>query len=192
MGLLDDPIPVARVTVYRLRRRSHGRGKPCLFRAFGAVIYRPHFVAGVHIRVAGGSDQVPGAEGMRLPAWPGVFSWQLAHNTGAAFSLFGGSGVFLVAITALALAALAAVLLRSSAGRARRLSAPAALGLWLIVAGGLGNLYDRVVYGVVVDFIKLDFIRFAIFNVADIAICAGAALVALSLVRKEKAHDVDG
>ena len=66
-------------------------------------------------------------------------------------------------------------------------------GMWMIVGGGLGNLYDRAVYGGVTDFIEPLFVRFAVFNVADIAIVCGAALTALAVIidekRKENAHE---
>ena len=63
-------------------------------------------------------------------------------------------------------------------------------GLWLIVGGGLGNLYDRLAYGYVIDFIRLDFVNFAIFNPADVFVCAGAVLVAIAVLREDrrKAH----
>ncbi len=44
-----------------------------------------------------------------------------------------------------------------------------------IVAGGAGNLIDRVALGYVIDFIDLTFMRFAVFNAADICVITGAA-----------------
>ena len=63
-------------------------------------------------------------------------------------------------------------------------------GLWLIAGGGLGNLWDRLAYGFVIDFIRLDFVRFAVFNPADVFVCVGAGLVVLSVSLAEwrKAH----
>ena len=58
-------------------------------------------------------------------------------------------------------------------------------GLWLIAGGGLGNLYDRLVYGYVIDFIEFSFIRFPVFNPADIFICVGAALMLLDTIVSE-------
>ena len=54
-----------------------------------------------------------------------------------------------------------------------------------MVGGGLGNLWDRLIYGCVIDFIRLDFVNFAVFNVADVFVCAGALLVALSALKSE-------
>ena len=52
----------------------------------------------------------------------------------------------------------------------------------LIMGGAIGNLYDRILYGYVVDFIEIRLFRFAIFNVADCAISIGSALLILYLV----------
>ena len=66
----------------------------------------------------------------------------------------------------------------------------AAVGLMLFVAGGLSNLVDRVAIGTVIDFLNIGIgpWRTGIFNVADVAIMAGAALLAadhgLSLSRR--------
>lgn len=119
----------------------------------------------------------------------GLFAIRLTHNTGVAFSMFSGSGLALTLLTALLIALLTGWLV----ARSTDLSKWTRIGLWLIVGGGLGNLYDRIVYGAVTDFIQLLFVRFAVFNVADIAICTGAFLAALALYtdekRKESAHE---
>jgi len=64
----------------------------------------------------------------------------------------------------------------------RRWSRPALLGLALCVAGGASNLLDRLSYGKVVDFINvgLGSVRTGIFNVADMAIMFGAALIVVA------------
>lgn len=113
-------------------------------------------------------------------AIPGVLSWAFVKNTGAAFGMLAGSWILPLATIGL-LAALVLWLLRVP-------DMPSLLraGLWLIVGGGLSNLYDRLAYGYVVDFIRLDFVRFAVFNPADVCVCIGAALAALSLLRTER------
>jgi signal peptidase II len=62
---------------------------------------------------------------------------------------------------------------------------PALLGLALFVSGGLSNLLDRVVYGKVIDFMNVGIgpVRTGIFNVADVAILLGAALVLIAVSR---------
>lgn len=95
--------------------------------------------------------------------WPGVLRFAYAENTGAAFSALQGSTVLLTVLTALILAALLTLLLL----RGGQYPPIARAALWVLLGGGLGNLYDRVAYGYVVDFIEPTFVRFAVFNVAD-------------------------
>ena len=114
------------------------------------------------------------AEGTRTLV-PGFAGLRYTRNTGISFSLFGNSqAVMLVisAITALVMLAGVVWLLLGKIG------GPAPLcGAALILAGGIGNLLDRLLHGFVVDYIELLFTRFAIFNFADICITCGVALV---------------
>jgi signal peptidase II len=99
------------------------------------------------------------------------------ENRGIAFSMLSGKGLGLVLFTAALIAGLVAWLVAHP-------DAPTLLrtGLWLIAGGGLGNLYDRLAMGSVSDFIELAFMRFAVFNVADVCICVGAGLVLLGSI----------
>ncbi len=113
---------------------------------------------------------------------PGVIDLRPVQNRGMAFSMLSGQTLALTVLTALLIAALVGWLAaRPGAPRLLR------LGLWLIVGGGLGNLYDRLFTGSVTDFIELAFVRFAVFNVADICICAGAAMAVLGSIRIDEA-----
>lgn len=110
----------------------------------------------------------------------GVVSWAFVKNTGAAFGIMAGSWL-LPLLTAALMAGLLAWLLRHpEAGSLLR------CGVWLIIGGGLGNLYDRLAYGYVVDFIRLDFVNFAVFNLADVFVCLGAGLAVLSVLISER------
>jgi signal peptidase II len=107
--------------------------------------------------------------------WPGVIGLHYTENTGISFSLFGESEVVMSVIsliTALVMLAGVVWLLLGKIGGAAPLC-----GTALILAGGLGNLLDRLLHGWVVDYIELLFMRFAIFNFADICITCGVALV---------------
>ena len=107
---------------------------------------------------------------------PGLINLRPVANRGMAFSLFSGQGLALSALTALLIAGLVGWLVsKPDAPRLTR------AGFWLIVGGGLGNLYDRVTAGSVADFIELAFVRFAVFNVADVCICVGAAVVIVAV-----------
>lgn len=119
-------------------------------------------------------------------AIPGVLSWAYTENEGAAFSLLSGRSILLILLSVALVAGILIYLLRHpDAPNVER------AGLWLIVGGGLGNLWDRLAYGCVIDFIRLDFVQFAVFNAADVFVCAGAAMVVLSVLISDlrgKAH----
>ena len=61
--------------------------------------------------------------------------------------------------------------------------------LSLVLGGGIGNLIDRVLNGEVVDYINLLFMRFAVFNFADICVCVGVALWVLVIFLEELHED---
>lgn len=121
------------------------------------------------------------------PMIPGILNARYVENTGMAFSMFSGQSLALTMLTmALILALVVWLLAKPDESWLFRTA------IWLIVGGGLGNLYDRLVYGYVIDFIEPAFVRFAVFNVADVCICVGASLAVLALILEElrgrKAH----
>lgn len=107
--------------------------------------------------------------GESLPLIRDILHLTYIENTGAAFGLLRGSGMFLTIFSALSVLALSVYLWR----RGER--GWAAAGWLLVLAGAAGNLYDRVRYGYVVDMIDLRI--WPVFNVADVAITTGVALV---------------
>ena len=67
--------------------------------------------------------------------------------------------------------------------------------LALILGGALGNLYDRLVLGHVIDFILVHWRqewRYPAFNLADSAITVGAVMLALDMFRKKKPEEAHG
>lgn len=68
------------------------------------------------------------------------------------------------------------------------LSIPKAVAMACIVGGGAGNIYDRVIHGSVTDFLHIDFRIFetGVFNLADVSIMAGAAIILLDLLFKRE------
>jgi signal peptidase II len=99
------------------------------------------------------------------------------ENTGAAFGMgrgSRGSNGFFIALALVLSAAL--ITWRRRLPKKQRLTH---IALSLVLAGALGNLYDRVVYGWVID--MFDFRVFPVFNVADSSITVGACLLALTM-----------
>ena len=107
-----------------------------------------------------------------------VLTLRLGHNPGVAFGL----GNRLPGAVVITLTALVTVVVAVSAGRGA-FHPPAAGGL--VVGGAVANLGDRLVGGTVVDFLDLGW--WPSFNVADVAITVGVALVLLSGVRPSAA-----
>lgn len=117
----------------------------------------------------------------------GFFNITYVRNTGVAFGILDPVSLPLKStlLALLSLAAIAGVILYSWRTPASKTLLQVALNL--ILAGALGNLYDRINYGFVVDFIEIYFrnYRWPSFNVADSAITIGVGLLALELFRKD-------
>lgn len=108
----------------------------------------------------------------------GFFNFTLRHNLGAAFSMFHDAGGWQRWFLA-ALAAGVSILLVVWIARLPKQKWLEALALALVLGGALGNLYDRVLLGYVVDFIVVHYKQheWPAFNIADSAICVGAGLL---------------
>ncbi len=111
----------------------------------------------------------------------GFFNLVHVRNTGIAFSLFADSepwfrDLVLPGVSMVAIAAIVALLYRQG-----NLSTLSRVALVLILAGAVGNLYDRLLYGYVTDFLDLyvGTYHWPAFNVADSAITIGAVMLLL-------------
>ena len=114
-----------------------------------------------------------------LAVIPGIFHITYIRNAGAAFGLLQNhTWLFLVMAALLVLLALYFLPRLSAASPALR------YGLALLLGGAAGNAWDRLQGGVVIDF--LDFRIWPVFNIADMAIVAGVALVLYGLYRGGK------
>lgn len=101
-----------------------------------------------------------------------LFQLRYVENTGAAFSSFSDSTLFLTVFTAAVIVACLFVILMR---KVKPLFPNVCLVL--IVSGGIGNLIDRILYGFVVDFIEPLFVDFAVFNFADCCITVGVFML---------------
>lgn len=115
----------------------------------------------------------------------GNFDWMhltYTENTGAAFSMLSGSRVFLI-LFPLVMIAICAVILHRMYKEHRWMT----VALPLVMAGGIGNLIDRIFRGgAVVDYLDLQLFDFAIFNFADCCVSVGVVLVIICVLFVEK------
>ncbi len=107
---------------------------------------------------------------------PGIVELRYCLNDGMAFSMLAGKRGLLIGVTSVMLVAVLVMLFVRKMPLAERIA-------WtLVLGGGVGNLIDRVLNGVVVDYINVLFMHFAIFNFADICVCVGVGLLMLVLL----------
>ncbi|MCO6538120.1 MAG: signal peptidase II [Gilliamella sp.] len=111
------------------------------------------------------------------------FSITYVRNIGAAFSIFEGQRMMLAAIALIISAVIVRMLYRNT--RQQKLEN---LSLSMILGGALGNLFDRLYHGFVIDFLDVNFgdWHYPTFNIADCAICVGIGLFIFSNYKKPK------
>ena len=117
-----------------------------------------------------------------LPIIKDFFYLTYTHNTGAAFSILTGRRLFLIITTFIVIMFIIYYLMKNKITSKLEL-----VSFSLIIGGSLGNLFDRIIRGYVVDF--LDFrifsYNFPIFNLADTFIVIGVLLLIINMARKE-------
>ena len=124
------------------------------------------------------------AEFLRNEGYPlidGLLRFTYVRNPGAAFGMLPGQRWIFVVVSTAAVVGLTWLLLRSSTVGLKRWS------YTLILSGAAGNLVDRIFYGgYVVDFVEMGWrgSTFPVYNVADMGVSFGAALLILSLLRE--------
>ena len=132
-------------------------------------------------------DMVDGrCVGVPVPFISDLWDWRLSMNPGAAFGMLAGQAgarVVLSIVTVVAVAVMVYML-----HRARPEQRGAAWGLGLVVGGALGNLFDRIVFGVVTDFIvwRYQEHQWPTFNGADVFLVVGAVVTMIAMREPKK------
>ena len=119
----------------------------------------------------------------------GLFEFKLVHNTGAAWGVLSDSTTILGVFSCIVCVA---IVLYVFAMRKGRIHAMECLGLALVFSGGLGNAFDRLMQGYVVDFINTTFISFPVFNIADIGVTCGIVIFIIGFMLFGTREEVDG
>ncbi len=118
-----------------------------------------------------------------IPVWDGVFHLTFTKNTGAAFSSLEGQQWLFALVMVLFIAFIIWEFPK------KRLEFTT-VERWMIVsvfAGGVGNMIDRLRLGYVIDMVEVEFMNFAVFNVADIFITCGCIFLVAHLILFNKA-----
>ena len=106
-----------------------------------------------------------------------IFTIDYVRNYGAAFNILSGSRLFLTLINIISTIILSYFIFISDNKVINK------YGLSFILAGSIGNGIDRILNGFVIDFIKIKFIDFPVFNIADIVINIGVLILIISYFR---------
>ncbi len=118
------------------------------------------------------------ADGNSVNVIPYLFNFKLAYNPGAAWGMLAGRQIFLIILSAIFLVVFVVYYIKEP-----NKSWLLTVAFGFLFAGCLGNMYDRIVFGYVRDFIQFDFWQsFPIFNFADVFLCVGVVLFVIYLI----------
>ncbi|HZY73423.1 MAG TPA: signal peptidase II [Edaphobacter sp.] len=128
--------------------------------------------------------------GYAITVVPGVFRLTHVLNTGAAFSLFENSSPIAVRNILIAFSIIAVIIVITLLWRAGRALSLTGVALALILGGAIGNLYDRLRFSHVVDFLEVHIVHYhwPDFNIADSCIVIGACLLLIEIFRPQDSN----
>ncbi len=112
-----------------------------------------------------------------VPVIKGLLHLTYVENEGAAFGMLADQRWIFILVSTVTIIGLSVYLY---IGKAENLLYEA--GVIMVIAGGIGNMIDRLALGYVIDFFDFAFMRFAVFNVADSFVCIGAGVLILALI----------
>ena len=127
-----------------------------------------------------------------VPVIEPFLNWTLAYNYGAAFSFLADAGGWQKWFFS-GLALLMSLFLIGYLIKAPRTAKLLSTGLALVLGGAIGNLIDRLLHGHVIDFIHVhnaDIWHYPIFNIADMGISIGVAMIVIDMLFLEKKREM--
>ncbi|MCL2699144.1 MAG: signal peptidase II [Defluviitaleaceae bacterium] len=114
-----------------------------------------------------------------VPVIQNIFAFTFVENRGAAFGILQGARIGFLIVTPLIVAGLIYYFIKLPHDRVYTFVRAA---LVLVTAGAIGNYIDRLFRGYVVDFLHATFINFPVFNLADVFVVTGTALLAVLII----------
>ncbi len=120
-----------------------------------------------------------------IPVLNNIVSLTKTYNTGAAFGIFQDGTRFLSVFSILAIVLMCVYVIKNY----KSLNLLGIVAWGLVLGGTIGNFVDRLSLGYVLDFIRLDFVNFPIFNIADLSINCGAALLIIYIIFASKGSE---
>lgn len=120
---------------------------------------------------------------INIPIIPNILSLTYAKNYGIAFSMLKEKRIIIIAISILLISFLIYVLKKDYISKNKD-TWLVNIAFGILFGGILGNLFDRIVRGFVIDYINVSF--FSIFNLADIAITFGVVLLIINNIKESK------
>ena len=125
--------------------------------------------------------------GKSIPVIEDVFHFTYHGNTGMAFGMFADNKALLIVLCAVILLILCIVIYKL---KPKNWLAKISFGM--VIGGAIGNVFDRIAYGFVIDFLDFCLINYPIFNVADCFVLVGTILLAIYIVFFVKEEDKVG
>lgn len=109
----------------------------------------------------------------------GILKLTYIENTGGAFGIGNDSNLMFIIVNIIIITIIAKFII----SKKNELPTSMLLGLSLILAGGIGNLIDRVFRGFVIDYIDINpLIKYPVFNIADVCVVVGCIIVGINVI----------
>ncbi|MEE1043509.1 MAG: signal peptidase II [Clostridia bacterium] len=125
--------------------------------------------------------------GDTVPVFKDVFHLTYHSNTGMAFGMLAGNKGLLICICAVVLLVIGIIIYKS---KPQKIIEKLCYGM--IIGGAVGNVFDRISYGFVIDFLDFRIINYPIFNVADCFVVVGAIMLCVYILFFDKRKDEVG
>ena len=120
---------------------------------------------------------------------PNFLNFTYTENNGVAFGIASNNTILIVLMNVIILA----IIIKFLKEKFSKTNYIIILSLIMILAGGIGNLIDRIAMGYVIDFIDVNILDFPTFNVADISITVGVIMIMIILIKSlfEKENNIE-